>query len=108
MPAHKIPLETRLMNHSVPEPMTGCWLWTGSGQARGKIKINKKYVLAPRASYAHFKGPIEGGKLVCHTCDNPWCINPDHLYLGTNSDNQKDRYRRTKRFNRDETTGRFV
>ena len=50
--------------------------------------------MAHRASYEQFKGNIEKGLFVCHTCDNGICINPDHLFLGTNSDNQKDAYRK--------------
>lgn len=66
----------------------GCWIYQGGLNRRGYGKFGK--TTAHRASYQIFKGQIEEGKYVCHTCDNPPCVNPDHLWLGTNSDNQQD------------------
>lgn len=75
-----------------PEPNSGCWLWTGSVEIHGygRIANNKKIYLAHRISYSLFKGFI-GDKFVLHHCDNPPCVNPDHLFLGTQLDNIKDR-----------------
>lgn len=70
----------------------GCWYWTASIRVAGYggLWVNGKYLLAHRFSYETFKGTIPSGMFVCHTCDNRLCINPDHLWLGTNQDNMDD------------------
>jgi len=77
----------------------GCWLWTGlTGEANpysdryGKLYIeNRKQIEAHRYSYLCHKGEIPWGMCVCHTCDVPRCINPDHLFLGDHDENMKDK-----------------
>lgn len=70
-----------------PEPNTGCWLWCACVDAQGYGKLGPR--LAHRASWTlHFGDP--GDLHVLHACDNPSCVNPDHLFLGTNLDNIKD------------------
>jgi len=71
---------------------SGCWEWTAGKNAGGygRITFKGKVTLAHRLSYQTFCGPIPDGVYVCHHCDNPSCINPDHLWLGTNSDNILD------------------
>lgn len=70
----------------------GCWIWIASSRRRGYgiVSLNKKQWIASRLSYSLFKGEIPEGMFVCHHCDNPRCINPDHLFLGTAKDNGVD------------------
>jgi hypothetical protein len=72
---------------------SGCWLWTGGIGTRGygKFWLDGRTVQAHRASYILFVGPILPGLLVLHSCDTPPCVNPEHLWLGTDADNAKDR-----------------
>ena len=72
-----------------------CWIWQNSlRNGYGVISINRKNESCHKVSYNIFKGEINNGLFVCHTCDNPKCINPDHLFLGTHSDNMIDAYQK--------------
>lgn len=75
------------------EKTDGCWLWTGicshSGYGQTKYE-NGKFVSAHRLAYVLTFGPISDGLFVCHRCDNPKCVRPDHLFLGTHQDNMRD------------------
>jgi hypothetical protein len=72
---------------------SGCWIWTGmtNGFGYGRIKIGNKLIRSHRYSYVRFNGEIPRGKIVCHACDVRFCVNPDHLWLGTYEDNNRDR-----------------
>ena len=71
------------------EPNTGCFLWTGAlrGKGYGCFKIGNKNQIASRVSYELYNGTIPVGTIVCHSCNQPCCVNPKHLYAGTYSDN---------------------
>ena len=82
----------RLLESVDIDENTGCWNWNKyrNKEGYGRFRVNNKKVLAHRASYLEFNGKIKDDLLVCHRCDNPSCINPEHLFLGTNHDNVHD------------------
>jgi hypothetical protein len=74
----------------------GCWEWTGARNSKGygNVRIARRYRGAHRVSYELTRGPIPAGLLVCHSCDNPVCVRPDHLFLGTVKNNSDDMVRK--------------
>lgn len=74
----------------------GCWEWTGYCDKDGYPKIGDKCLGAHRYSYERFKGKIPEGMLVCHSCDNPSCVNPEHLWLGSHNDNAQDKVQKKR------------
>jgi hypothetical protein len=76
-----------------------CWLWMGAKQASGHgvMSIGKRgHVRVHRFSWQIHKGEIPSGLCVCHHCDIPNCVNPDHLFLGTLSENIRDMLRKRR------------
>ena len=70
----------------------GCWLWTAGTNINGygRLSVNRIAILAHRYSWALHNGEIPKGMCVMHKCDNPPCVNPDHLEMGSQQDNLKD------------------
>lgn len=71
-----------------------CWNWIGLTNNKGYGIINRHHshrmTVASRVSWEIHRGPIPEGIFVCHHCDNPLCVNPDHLFLGSQTDNMRD------------------
>jgi len=95
------PLKERFEQYVYPEPNSGCWLWSGSirGYGYGAIRVGSRIISAHRLSYQLFVGPILDGLHVLHTCDVPSCVNPSHLFLGTNQDNSDDKIKKNRQHN---------
>lgn len=76
----------------IPEPNSGCWLWIASvnNDGYGFFGMGGRTMSAHRASWILHRGAIPKGKYVLHKCDVRQCVNPDHLYLGTQFDNMRD------------------
>lgn len=82
----------------------GCWLWAGSayldkryGRPKPYIMVDGRQMLAHRAAVLA-DGRDPAGHFVCHKCDNPWCVNPRHLYLGDHASNMRDMTERRRYF----------
>jgi hypothetical protein len=84
-----------IADKSVAIPEAGCWIWMGAVTPAGYGFANppgrkKQNELAHRASYRIFVGEIPQGMIVAHSCDNPYCVNPSHLWLATHKQNSQD------------------
>ena len=87
-------LELRLLNKI--SQTESCWLWMAARDKNGygKLKLDGRMAMAHRMAYTVWVGEIPPKRLVLHTCDTPACINPDHLFVGTHTDNARDRRRK--------------
>jgi hypothetical protein len=88
-------LEFRL-KQKIEIKLNGCWEWKGyrGPKGYGEIQINHEKVRTHRLSFLIYKGEIPEGQIIMHLCDNPPCLNPDHLKLGTIRENNLDSYKK--------------
>lgn len=91
-------IDRQINARSRVDTVNGCLIFEGCKNPRGygSVRINKRTVLAHRAVWESLYGPIPNGLEICHRCDNPSCVWPDHLFLGTRRDNQHDMYSKNR------------
>lgn len=84
--------------YSYVEKTDGCWIWRGptSPDGYGVLTYHNRATRAHRLAYIIAHGAIPDGTIICHTCDNPRCVRPDHLYAGSFSDNRRDAQERNR------------
>lgn len=95
-----------LMNHSAPDE-NGCWLWLSGddGDGYGVARIDGRHLRMHRWFYEQHVGPIPEGMQALHRCDVRRCVNPGHLFLGSNTDNMADKATKGRAANRDTGNG---
>jgi len=88
-----VPLDERIRMNSMPVPHCGCWIWVKSLNGKGypQLTFRMKRMDGNRAAWVAFQGEIPAGMHVLHKCNTRSCVNPDHLYLGTDVENHADR-----------------
>lgn len=100
--SHKYTAEYRFWYYTDKKGPDDCWNWKGSlcgRDGRGRLRVSGENVYAHVFSYQLHIGDIPVGIRILHKCDNPRCVNPAHLFLGTHSDNMKDAYKKRRKSN---------
>lgn len=92
MDSRRLTTSERFWSRVSPEPNTGCWYWTGCANRNGygEVRAGGVRVLAHRFAWEDTNGPLRKGDRVLHRCDVPGCVNPGHLFTGSQADNARD------------------
>ena len=91
--------ESKYQRYAVAVPFCGCHIWTGPvlKYGYGRVTFGKgREVVAHRAAYEHFIGPVGDDEVVMHECDTPMCVNPNHLKKGTQAENIADKVNKNR------------
>ncbi len=93
-------IQERFESKYVKAP-SGCWLWQAckDSDGYGYLQVAGKSLGAHRVSWKLINGSVPEGLYVLHSCDTPSCVNPDHLFVGTNTDNMRDKVKKGRDFN---------
>jgi hypothetical protein len=89
----RVSLSEKIEKHTTRIPESGCWIWTSTVEKSGYGRVcdGRKPYFAHRVSYEQKYGSIPNGKMALHHCDVRCCINPDHIFLGTQKENMLDK-----------------
>lgn len=95
----RIPLPEKMERNTIRIPESGCWIWMSSLNTGGYGKTGLgrgSHLSAHRVSYEQKFGPIPKDKFALHTCDIKCCVNPDHIFLGTQKENMADKVNKNR------------